>query len=584
TPGTFFGPVVITDRPVYFNDLPFYGPATFNPATLTYSPEPTANGLGNVTLGTKVKLWEGGSRHHAISIAGILRLPTTTSFRGLSSGRGTGEIDFGPILIYGTQYAGGRIRLNTNLGYIHSGDPSNGDVKYLDRRNQLMANAALEGAPNEHLVVFAEWNNVVYVGNGTPNLNPVNPMDVFLGGRAFLKEGRIQFGGGWRRFINPLSNRFVTALVPGGGTALLPLQSGDHNGFTFSFGFGRRLHKTVPPPVNAPPTVALDADKPCVPSGGNINFTARGSDPDNDVLIYTWSTSAGKLTGSGADTVLDTTGLNERPGSAQVDVTVGVTVDDGRGGVATASRRVCVTAPDAPPPAKNRAPRIQSVRCMVVGTPQVEGRVTDGESVRVMVTATDPDGDPLQYSYSTNAGRLSGRGSEEILDTAGVTSGPGGQPVPVTVSVVVNDGRGGSDLGSCTVTVYALGKPEAERLGGGREIRFRRNDARVDNVAKAVLDDVALRLQQDPRATAVLDGHTEKGEPASLGLRRAENAKRYLVRDRHVDATRIAVRNFGAEGADAASRDGQNRRVDVWIVPQGAELPPGPVSAPRRSQ
>lgn len=580
-PGAFFGPAFVANRPNYFSDLPYFGTATFNAATRSFEIRRSSNGLGNVTLGTKLRVADLGE-HYSLALGGMVRIPTTRSFHGLANGRGSGEVDFGPILMLGGNYAGGRIRVNGNAGWIHSGDPGHDSIRYLDRKDQFIGNLALEIAPVERIVLVAESANTLYVGGGTQNLNSLDPSDLLLGARVFFGGGRFQMGGGWRRLLNSPELSSLPIFVPGIGAQDFSVKHGDVNGFVVHLGFARKARPEAPPMPNHPPTVALEADRDVVRSGEPIHFTARASDPDGDVLIYTWTTSAGRLTGTEATVTLDTSGLNERMGASPVQVTVGVTVDDGRGGADTASRRVRVTAPappppPPPPPPANRPPRLQSVNCTVIGTPQVDGQITDGESVRVVAMASDPDNDPLEYSFSATAGRLAGQGNERVLDTTGVTSGPGGQPVPITVAVTVRDGRGGSDSGSCTVTVYSLKRLEPRKFE--RELFFRPNGARVDNVMKAILDDVTLRLQQDPKATLVIDGHTDKDEAPSLGIRRAENIKRYLIREKGIDSSRIVTRNFAGQKPYPGGR-GKNRRVELWIVPQGAEMPPEPLAVP----
>ncbi|HEX9147993.1 MAG TPA: OmpA family protein, partial [Thermoanaerobaculia bacterium] len=76
-------------------------------------------------------------------------------------------------------------------------------------------------------------------------------------------------------------------------------------------------------------------------------------------------------------------------------------------------------------------------------------------------------------------------------------------------------------------------------------IDFDRGSARITNIAKARLDEVALRLRENPRATVMITGYPDDGTASarreSLARQRAENAKAYLV-DRHgIDASRITT-------------------------------------------
>jgi outer membrane protein OmpA-like peptidoglycan-associated protein len=108
---------------------------------------------------------------------------------------------------------------------------------------------------------------------------------------------------------------------------------------------------------------------------------------------------------------------------------------------------------------------------------------------------------------------------------------------------------------------------------------FPRNLARLNNVDKACLDDVATRLRSDPRSRVIVIGHADSGErmPEVLARRRAEAVRDYLVRERGIEESRITVRSAAATkpldtGTDAAAR-ARNRRVEIWFVPEGATAP-----------
>ena len=85
----------------------------------------------------------------------------------------------------------------------------------------------------------------------------------------------------------------------------------------------------------------------------------------------------------------------------------------------------------------------------------------------------------------------------------------------------------------------------------------------MDNRAKAVLDGVALQLTQQADATAVVVGHSDKGEAKSLAARRAANVKTYLSSAKGIDAKRIETRTSATPGKTA----------EVWVVPAGASVP-----------
>jgi outer membrane protein OmpA-like peptidoglycan-associated protein len=93
---------------------------------------------------------------------------------------------------------------------------------------------------------------------------------------------------------------------------------------------------------NTPPTISCAANPATVTMGQRSAITSTASDPDNDNLTYAYTTSGGRITGSGASVQFDSTGT--APGS----YTVTCTANDGRGGEKSATTTVAVQAA-APP-------------------------------------------------------------------------------------------------------------------------------------------------------------------------------------------------------------------------------------------
>jgi hypothetical protein len=223
------------------------------------------------------------------------------------------------------------------------------------------------------------------------------------------------------------------------------------------------------------------------------------------------------------------------------------------------------TPPPPPPPPANRPPTV-SLDC-------ARKQLLAGESTPCRATAADPDGDPLTYTWSASAGRLTGSGADSTLDTTGVPCG-----TTITVTVQVSDGRGGTASASDRVNVICPEKPKPEVvvcISGG----FPRNLARLNNVDKACLDDVASRLRQDPRGRLIIIGHADKAERYAdvIGRKRGEAVKAYLVKERGIDEARITVRSAGSSKAldtgTSALAHAKNRRVELIFVPEGATAP-----------
>jgi len=95
-----------------------------------------------------------------------------------------------------------------------------------------------------------------------------------------------------------------------------------------------------------------------------------------------------------------------------------------------------------------------------------------------------------------------------------------------------------------------------------------RKPGRVDNECKAVLDEVALRVQREPNSTLAVVGYTDETETVKmtqLAGQRAVNVKYYLTSGEGgaaVDPSRIQVR------AGTVKTKG----AKIYLVPSGATL------------
>jgi outer membrane protein OmpA-like peptidoglycan-associated protein len=106
------------------------------------------------------------------------------------------------------------------------------------------------------------------------------------------------------------------------------------------------------------------------------------------------------------------------------------------------------------------------------------------------------------------------------------------------------------------------------------EIYFDAGSARLTNIAKAILDGVALRMKNDLNSTAVISGYSDNlgSEEANLDIsrRRAEAAREYLVTRHGIDPGRITTVGKGsAEAAyDNSTAEGRakNRRALIVVT------------------
>jgi opacity protein-like surface antigen len=310
-------------------------------------------------------------------------------------------------------------------------------------------------------------------------------------------------------------------------------------GIVFRWGF-----PAPPPPANHPPVAACSANPSSVYAGSDesVAVHVNASDPDNDALTYAYTATGGTVEGTGPDARWNSTGL------AVGTYTVNVKVDDGRGG--TASCATDITVAEKP----NRPPVIS---CTTDRSP-----ILPGERTGITATASDPDGDPLTYSYSATGGQIVGSGPKVEFDSTGL------QPGSYAVKCSVSDGRGGTADATTNVDVQQPPPPpQAAKVGDCGYTKL--GASRFDNACKRVGDDVALRLNNEPNAKLVIVGYADPKEPRAekLAATRAELAKKYIV-EKGVDASRIATRV--GEASKEKGDEKANRRVDFVIVPEGA--------------
>lgn len=105
-------------------------------------------------------------------------------------------------------------------------------------------------------------------------------------------------------------------------------------------------------------------------------------------------------------------------------------------------------------------------------------------------------------------------------------------------------------------------KPE-ERV----TVNFTPGSARLSNIAKAKLDEVALRMKQDPDARALVIGYTDASGNAEgnqrMSEQRAQAVKNYLVTRHGIDPSRITTEG---RGSSESTGNAENDRRAVVIL------------------
>lgn len=174
------------------------------------------------------------------------------------------------------------------------------------------------------------------------------------------------------------------------------------------------------------------------------------------------------------------------------------------------------------------------------------------------ITAVGTGSGPLVYGFKSDTGVIEGTESTAILNTAGA------MPGRALVTCTVTDSAGQTAFGTTTVALAAVPKPVvvASALCSVSFTRDMRRPARVNNEAKACLDDVALGLQRSSDARLVLVGSAAATEHhrKQMADQRAVNTKAYLVEDKGIDPSRITVYSSSDDA----------KTVSITLVPLGA--------------
>jgi flagellar motor protein MotB len=583
------GPAIVTDKPNYYPDLPFFGEVDFigfdRLGQPVFGPRESSNGSGDVYIGSKFNFVNPNKHWFSISLAGYLKIPISTEEQAGARGRTNTVFEGGPILIFGQESKGHRFRAYENIGYIKVGDPNIHDVEALDLPNKVLLNGGISVALDHrgHVEFLTEVASTFWVGGRTPSVQTVSPVaDWNIGLRFFFHDGAISFGGAYRRDLNragdvTLNVTNFAGLVPVKITPqffvpsfnvvpeLFP-EHGSANGFVAYFSIGRRL-ACPPPPA---PTCVVTPTPGTVNRGERLTIAAKPSTPgyvEGKVTYeYRWDVKGPNgqsvpVSGSGASVDVATSGIPCGSYTVTSTVTASVPAVDCPSNCVTTGQTTCtatfvITEPPCP-----------TVSCDVSATPS---QVRQGE--RVTLRATGRGEGSLSYSWSTTGGTLSSTtGSEVTLDTTGASG-----TITVSVNVATDKTSCGNACpgSSCstTVTIATAERPPILPVVPCGPIFFPFNSARINNEHKACLDEIALRLQQDPRSALVIDGHRDSTERVGISLTRANNARDYLVNEKGVDAARITVRNFGDTCPHESGDPALNRRVEFWILPEGATI------------
>lgn len=467
------------------------------------------------------------------------------------------SINYGAIgsgAYYFNKYFGGEVIYSNHPDGVNDGvsGASGGLIARLPMDNFTMfahglVGAARLGGPNSEVPATYEhepyrWGPALTAGGGMDYDLP------FFSNRFSLRLFQADF-----RYIH--TSFGPTATIPTGG-----ILGGRANldavelstGIVTHFG-----HIIPPPPVTYACTIAPADGYPGDPM--TITGTPLNLNPKK-TATYTWTSTGGTITGTSSTGNIDTKTV--APGTYTVTGHVSEGTKPGQSADCTGQFTI---KPYDPP-----------TMTSCTANPST---VDSGGSSTITASAMSPQNRPLTYSYSATAGSVSGTTSTATLTAPSAAAGSNSS---VTVTCNVVDDLGKSDSKMATVTVNgpaAAAAPPAPTASSLCSVSFERDSkrpSRVDNEAKACLDDVALALQRSSDAKLVLVGNSNAKEQAAdaksakmkhpkpgYAMSRAVNTKNYLVTDKGIDASRIMVYT----GTDDA------QTVTTSLVPAGATNP-----------
>ncbi len=319
------------------------------------------------------------------------------------------------------------------------------------------------------------------------------------------------------------------------------------------------------PPVGVTPkqvTLVCSASQASIFPGDPVTVTAVADNLDpKQNAVYTWS-GAG-VTGNGSTAEVATGSLAPGTQTVLCGVKEGKPGKEGLKPWQTADASAAFTVKPFEPP---------TISCSA--NPST---LKPGEPSTVTCIGVSPQNRPLTYTYTAAAGSISGNGSTAAYSSVGAPTGG------VGITGTVTDDKGQSATASTGVTITAPYVPPVPHTQALCSIGFatdKERPTRVNNEAKACLDEVALDLQKQSDAKVVVVGAANDMEKAKMAkeqkaalknknvkvhdyaAQRAVNTKDYLVTEKGIDASRVIATTSTAD----------DQRAEDYLVPAGASF------------
>ena len=508
------------------------------------------------------------------------------------------QFSIGPVIYFTPSDSRFRPFVQTGAGFNYFYPTSDAKNAASSPTNPLFGNNALFGPVTGPVHLNSSWKGALNMGVFVWEYGTgfkLKFTDRF-GMRADLRGNLIQTP----TFALSHSNVPAYLSIDKGG-AMLGLQA--------TAGVTWYLGKVEPPPAHTMTVGDISADRARLCPGDSVTVKIPVSDTYSDATIkYAWTTEGGQP-GSGSDYTFK---APENGGDYTIKVHVtedSSTVKDKLemhglkkfGAVAAVDKTITIHVDPYRPP---------TLACSANPTSLNLG---DTSALHATATASACNGN-LSYTWSASEGSVSGSGSDVTYNSSGVQVSPGATK-PVTATATVTDAKTRSASCSVNLTVKAIEAPipptppvaptpQTQQLD---DIIFAENDARVNNCGKRTLERLYQQMASDADATIVLIGHEDASEQSTARRRNVPQYDRLRVENtaavlsagtgtcQKLELSRVqvdwvgtdqsdqfktalcesSVRERGRSKVSESDQRTKNRRVEVWIVPKGAQMPAG---------
>ena len=283
-----------------------------------------------------------------------------------------------------------------------------------------------------------------------------------------------------------------------------------------------------------PPQVVCEPSEIEITELESTTLQVDASDPNSDQLSYEWTVDEQYVYNDRSNLFFEAEPLGRGTHTVQV------TVRDVDEMTASCGFNVIV----------NRKPN----RMPEVALTLEKSKLNVGETVGASAVGSDPDKDPLNYSWALNGQPRAETSSRIRINTRGLSVGRH------TILVAAHDDRDGRG-------------DDSKQISLSEKIVVQIEELRLSPVEASKLSEIAQRMSDRPELKATITGHTDDqgGEEENLrfGRHRAETARDYLVAEHAIDAGRIAISSLGETEplADDTTPEGRktNRRVEVTL-------------------